>query len=517
MTGRFGRALTLAIALTACRGDSPPAPAPAPAPTPAPAPAPAPTPAAAPAPATAPLPLDRLSQEGWYGIYMMGRKVGHGHMWVRPSRADEPGAYAYGFAMQMSVSGGGQDNLLALSESRFYGPDHPHPLVETRFSTSARGFSDERRAVPTAAGKMRITRTLGDKEEPAREVEGTREDLVAQLALTPLELAPAEVGKQTRVSLWSWEREADEAITVEFVSIDQRVRAGIAEQVGRFALTYDATGVKGEVLVGGDGTMLEMTLGSSLLLKLEERAVAQSGVSGLDILGTGVPSPARLGPPDRVARLRLDVVAPAGLTLPATAARKVERLEGGADGKARWRLTLTRGFSDEVTAEARAAALAADATIDATHPAIAEHARALVAGIDEPRARVDKIADWVFQALDKKLATHLPTASTVLEQKVGDCTEHTWLTVALLRALAVPARPVYGIAYTGDAESLFAYHAWVEVALPDAAGVERWLAIDPTWGEREADATHIALGSSLGEVAGSIGGLVIEAAEVLPE
>ena len=40
--------------------------------------------------------------------------------------------------------------------------------------------------------------------------------------------------------------------------------------------------------------------------------------------------------------------------------------------------------------------------------------------------------------------------------------------------------------------------------------------IDPTWGEAEADATHIALGRSLGEVAGSIGGLVIDKAEVLP-
>jgi transglutaminase-like putative cysteine protease len=88
-----------------------------------------------------------------------------------------------------------------------------------------------------------------------------------------------------------------------------------------------------------------------------------------------------------------------------------------------------------------------------------------------------------------------------------------------LRAAKIPARPVYGVAYTGDGESLFAYHAWVEVALtvpasdPTQPAVERWVAIDPTWGEERADATHLQLGSSLSEVASTLGGLTIESAE----
>ena len=47
-------------------------------------------------------------------------------------------------------------------------------------------------------------------------------------------------------------------------------------------------------------------------------------------------------------------------------------------------------------------------------------------------------AGRVFKNVKKELATHLPTASLVLEKRVGDCTEHTWLFVALARAAGGP-------------------------------------------------------------------------------
>lgn len=459
--------------------------------------------------------LDEAGQEGWYGIYLMGNKVGHGHMWMRATRDGEPGGYTVGFAMNMAVQGGGQKNELGLEEHRFYGGEHPHPLIESRFKTSAKAFVDERTATPTGDGKMRIRRVLGGKAEPERVVAGTVETLEAQLTMSPLTLAEEDVGKTETITLWSWEREADEELSVAFVAMDERQRAGVAERVGRFEATYKATGIKGTVLITGDGTLLEMTLGSSLLLKLEERAIAESGVAGLDILGTSVKSPVRLGRPEAIGKLRLEVSGPADLKLASSRVRVVEELSSPEDGQGRWRMIITRGLGDEVAAADREAALASDATIDVEHPTIVERAKALTAEAKSARDKVKAVADWVYQTLDKKLATHLPTASRVLEDRVGDCTEHTWLTVALLRAVGIPARPLYGIAYTGDGEAAFAYHAWVEVAVPDGQGTERWLAIDPTWGEAEADATHISLGSTLGEVAASIGGLVIERAEVL--
>jgi transglutaminase-like putative cysteine protease len=70
----------------------------------------------------------------------------------------------------------------------------------------------------------------------------------------------------------------------------------------------------------------------------------------------------------------------------------------------------------------------------------------------------------------------------VLKQKVGDCNEHTVLYTALARAAGVPTRMAAGIVYLKNG---FYYHAWPEVWLGD------WVAVDPTFNQFPADATHI--------------------------
>lgn len=521
--------LVLALALVACRSESPSAPPDIASTAPDSGGSATPTPAA-----LTPDPTERarleaalahLGQDGWYGVYMMGKKVGHGHVWSRRSNPDEPGLYAYGFEMTMAVAGSGQANEIALSEHRFYGGDFPHPLVETRFTTKARGFSEARVATPVlgpdgAVRAMRVVRSSGDSAGVAREVPASRDDLRAQLLVSPLDLGEGDVGRVGKALMWSWEREADEAVTVTVKAIEPRTRAGVNDRVAVLDVLYDQSGMRGTTRIAADGTLLEMSVGASMLLKLEEREVAESGVTGLDILGTGLVSPRPLGRPMAVERLILEVSGPPGVRLPSHDNQQVEALPE-RDGKTHWRITLSRAPGDLVTAEDRARALSPDPISDSDHPAIVATARKLAADSPDVATTVNRLARFVFETLDKKLATHLPTASTILDKKVGDCTEHTWLTVALLRAAKVPARAVYGVAYTGDGEKLFAYHAWVEVALAvpsDSAGanVERWVAIDPTWGEERADATHLQLGASLSEVAATLGGLTIESAEAGP-
>jgi hypothetical protein len=61
--------------------------------------------------------------------------------------------------------------------------------------------------------------------------------------------------------------------------------------------------------------------------------------------------------------------------------------------------------------------------------------------------------------------------------------------VALARAAQIPAREVSGLVYGGDDVGGFAWHAWAEV---DIDG--RWHRVDPSWGEVDANASHIAVG-----------------------
>jgi hypothetical protein len=96
----------------------------------------------------------------------------------------------------------------------------------------------------------------------------------------------------------------------------------------------------------------------------------------------------------------------------------------------------------------------------------------------------ERINQWVFDNVNKKITFSLPSAVEVLETREGDCNEHTALYVALARACGIPSRIAVGLVYH---KGSFYYHAWPEVY------VGEWVAMDPTFGQSPADATHVRL------------------------
>ena len=96
----------------------------------------------------------------------------------------------------------------------------------------------------------------------------------------------------------------------------------------------------------------------------------------------------------------------------------------------------------------------------------------------------ERINTWVYDSLQKSITIGVPSAVATLRARKGDCNEHTQLTVALMRAAGIPARVAAGLAYL---DGKFYYHAWPEVWL------ERWVAVDPTFGQFPADAAHLRL------------------------
>jgi transglutaminase-like putative cysteine protease len=99
-----------------------------------------------------------------------------------------------------------------------------------------------------------------------------------------------------------------------------------------------------------------------------------------------------------------------------------------------------------------------------------------------PKEVARQLTTAVYNMLDKSITFSVPNAVQVLETLRGDCNEHTVLYVAMARALGLPARTAVGLVYVNGA---FFYHAWPEVWL------DGWVAVDPTFGQYPADASHI--------------------------
>jgi hypothetical protein len=117
---------------------------------------------------------------------------------------------------------------------------------------------------------------------------------------------------------------------------------------------------------------------------------------------------------------------------------------------------------------------------------IVRHAREITARRtqwrQDPKQVARQLTTSVFHMLEKRVTFSVPNAVQVLETRQGDCNEHTVLFVALARALGLPARTAVGLVYVNGG---FFYHAWPEVWL------DEWVAVDPTFGQVPADASHI--------------------------
>jgi hypothetical protein len=127
-------------------------------------------------------------------------------------------------------------------------------------------------------------------------------------------------------------------------------------------------------------------------------------------------------------------------------------------------------------------------------PEMKETANRIVGSEKNSWRAAKKVAEWVKQEMMPNYDVGFAAAKEVLKNREGDCSEHTVLTVALCRAVGIPARAAVGIMY---GSGIFAYHMWPEVYAGRWVGLDaKWLAVDKKSGEFYTDATHLKFGRS---------------------
>ena len=420
------------------------------------------------------------SEPQWFGVYLGERKIGHARLGLRASGAGEPPSIVAESSMSIPMSDDPKRRVEIVSD-RYYHRQPPHRLVEVRVrETTDKGTSTIRYASGPAG--MRVFRTIDGRERRGRRVPASSETLATLVAQYLLEPEAVAAGDRQTFHELDVDRGRDREVSVEVAARRTQLVFGVTTEVAELAIRQAGDQTVTRTLIAAGGRTLRATVGR-FSFRAQDRRRATSGVDGFDHLANVVAVDRRLGDPARIVSMAAVLESDAEFLPPAAANQRVSR-EGD-----RLRLTITAGPGDPVSEKERAGALAVTAEIDASDPAIQKLAAELAAGVDDPRARVERLVRRVNEGLVKRTSTHLASASQVLAEGAGDCTEHTLLFVALARAMGLPAREVSGLVWAGDETGGFSWHSWAEVELDG-----RWHRVDPSWGETVANATHIALG-----------------------
>jgi hypothetical protein len=147
-------------------------------------------------------------------------------------------------------------------------------------------------------------------------------------------------------------------------------------------------------------------------------------------------------------------------------------------------------------------------TMQSDNPKIRHLADSLVKDAHTRCDSIDVCFHWVYRTLVKKLSPTFSNALETLEAGYGDCSEHSVLLGALLRAVGIPARVVLGLVYNPGKG--YYYHAWV---VAESGG--SWLFVDPALGVFPASRDRVPLliddsGSESVKLAKFIGRIEIE-------
>lgn len=419
------------------------------------------------------------SKEEWMGIYSGGDRIGYSHTLIEPTNQNTK--VSEETKLRMTIMGNNQDievksnYLLNKYDIQSFDFSMKAGLVELQAEGKKEG-NELKVQISSASGKSEVSFPLTD------------EPLVPSMLFKWLADQNPKVGKRYEVSLFDptlvlTGGEAQSLKATLTVEGEEEVKIPLGN-FKTYRVNMVFMGSESTSWITQDGEIIKEASPPGLVSVRETRdkALGES-LSSLDIIQkTAISSNVLLDNPRtlKLLRVKIDGIdSTQGLDLNG---------EGGqsfTNGLIEVRQTDISGFTpyslpysgDEYKIYTKANSL-----IQSDDPRIVEKSREILKGEKNSLRAAEEISSWVYNNLEKVPTVSIPNALDVLKTKRGDCNEHATLFAALARAVGIPTKIAFGVVYL---DGKFYYHAWDEVF------VGRWLAVDPTFGQFPADASHI--------------------------
>jgi len=452
------------------------------------------------------------AEEYWYRIELGGTPAG----WMVAREAEQAGRRISESSTRLALKRGGTTLSLEMA-SRFVESADGKPL--RAWTRQLLGQAPiERRYEFLADGVRVVTEQGGERREERRPLPDGE-------WLTPF-AAQGEIRRQLAAGADRFTiRTLDPQLGLQVVEVTWQRQAGVRRaavngeerEVYRFLqrLSY-APALETTIDVTADGLPVRTTtplMGLEMTAVLTDRETALETAGAPELLVQSFVYPDRpIERPREARRAVYRVKSNNGgvLVLPSTGSQRAEPREDGV------RVTVAVGSSPPVDRRGLELQeyLRASTFIDHRAPAIRRLLAQATAGLPADAgdaARAEALRAFVGDYLsEKNLNSLLATATEVAASRAGDCTEHSVLLTALLRAAGIPARVVTGLVYVdhfaGSAE-LFGYHMWSQALVGD-----RWLDLDATT-PRPFDAAHLAFSTT---ALNDDQGALLEMASIVP-
>lgn len=427
-----------------------------------------------------------IGEPRWYGLYYEDGKIGHAMtaMTLEPSTSGEAGtgAIAQRFSMTFKL----ERTEETIEQVKRFDAHPPHRLMSGIFSSADRQISFEARADGLHLHEAEVTRIWPDLDRDLCD----EEDMAVHRFLK----SDPEIGARIETSDFDVENQVMMAATHDLEAVSTRRILG-AEHHFQTLKTSSSSDVFSYTARARfqNGEAVNLFLGP-IELRAETEAIAQQPNQGVDLFAEfEKPLNRPLKDLDAIETLTLRAsVDGQGVTIEDVVTDSPLQDVDYLDDKT----AIIRIGTDPETLEQDEPQkyLRPTSSHPADHPRLKALIDGILASLDQGAdawAKAETILTFVGNYIEtvpeSPYAYHTTSVFDILDNRTGDCTEHSQLFVTLARAAGLPAREVSGFVYGGDdrAPSLGG-HAWVEVMIDD-----RWIGMDPTWQETELNRSHV--------------------------
>ena len=418
----------------------------------------------------------------WYGIYHRDDKIGHAMVDIRRDMSTGDGAIVSAFELVMKV----EKDAVTIREEKRFAPTPPHRLIAGTYQTSDQRI-DYRQLDDglhlTNAGVTRVWRGV-DRTLCAEDDFALYEFLESEPAVGD-RMTTVEIDVETLTMLEAVHT-VDQVSTRKVLGADH-VFHEVTTSVDGETMSYRATShFRNGVAIGFFVGPFEF--------RRETEDIARRPNVGVDLFAEFEKRLDRpltdLGAIERL-RLKLRIDDPAVTIDEVVRDDFLQRVDYLDDKTAILTVADYPAPDDDRAIEAF---LKATPTYPADHPRIKALSAEILAGLDAAddagvvASTINRfVGDFIENVPKSPYDYNTTSVFDILDNRTGDCTEHSQLFITLARAAGLPARAAKGYVYGGDDNApTLAGHVWVEVLVDG-----RWTGLDPTWGEVSLNKSHV--------------------------
>ena len=439
----------------------------------------------------------KLPQEDWMNLVIMGIKAGYAHVFM--DRAEYNGEKVIKIRSEMMISLKRSGLLLQLSKTKeaYLGLD-----LSPRYFISTSNETGENKLVEGKVenGTVTLRTTLSGKT--TEESKMIPKDIVFEEMLGFIALRNGlKIGDHYDLNVFNLELLEPVKTTVAVVRKDTIEYNGKQEDVFVLDYTLDLMGgIQSREWLGADGTTYKMEMGAMGIEMIRtDKETALGEVGDVDVIINTKIFPQGELPESGSAYFKARVTLSSGDLSKAFMKTNRQKISLDSDSQNGILEVRTLDISEQsapslrqeprspmpITDSEFSEFLKSTVYVQADDESIKKQAQEIVGSETNSWRAAVLICEWVHEKIwNKNLKVGFGSAKQTLESLEGDCTEHTVLFIALARAVGIPSRICAGLVYQRDA---FYYHFWPEVY------VGRWVSMEPTLGQIQADATHIQL------------------------